>query len=34
MLISTMNLQLNREDGVHRTEICASGTSVVIEPLG
>jgi hypothetical protein len=34
MLISTMNLQLNPEDGVHRIEICARGTAVVIEPLG
>jgi hypothetical protein len=34
MLISTMNLQLNGEDGVHRTEIGASGTAVVLEPLG
>jgi hypothetical protein len=34
MLISNMNLQLNPQDGVHRTEICASGTAVVTEPLG
>jgi hypothetical protein len=34
MRISTMNLLLNPEDGLHPAEICASGTAVVTEPLG